>query len=76
MMAVLEGIISAVPEAVMTNISFMINLVQAAGIAILAYILFNLINFFFSRKREKELEKINKNLESIKRILNSQYKKK
>jgi beta-lactamase regulating signal transducer with metallopeptidase domain len=75
-MAVLEGIISAVPEAVMTNISFMINLVQAAGIAILAYILFNLINFFFSRKREKELEKINKNLESIKRILNSQYKKK
>ncbi len=75
-MAVLEGIISTIPEAVMTNISFMISLVQAAGIAILAYILFNLINFFFSRKREKELEKINKNLESIKRILNSQYKNK
>ena len=74
-MATTPDIVSALPPELVSNFSFIINILQAVGIAIVVYILFNLINFFFSRRREKELKKINENLEAIKKLLAIQSKK-
>jgi len=74
-MATPPDLISALPPEIINNFSFIINILQAVGIAIGVYIIFNLINFFFSKRREKELKKINENLEAIKKLLARQSKK-
>lgn len=74
-MAVTEELLSTIPPEVVDNFSFLMNIFQAVGIAIGVYIIFNIINFFFSRRREKELKKMNENLEEIKKLLASQNKK-
>ncbi|MFH1365270.1 MAG: hypothetical protein ABIH28_01655 [archaeon] len=75
-MAVAQDLVSSLPVDLANNLSFLANILQALGIAIVFYILFNIIGFFFSRRREKKLEKISKNLEAIKRLLIAQSKRK
>jgi len=74
-MALAQDIASSIPLELAGNISFLVNILQALGVAILLYVIFNIINIFLSRKKEKEIKKISENLESIKKILVSQSKK-
>jgi len=64
-----EELLSAVPSEMISNISFLVNILQALGVAILVYIIFNTISLIMARKKQKELKKINDNLEAIKRLL-------
>ena len=74
-MALTQDLASSIPLELAGNISFLVNILQALGVAILLYVIFNIINIFLSRKKEKEVKKISENLESIKKILVSQSKK-
>lgn len=68
-MADATEILSSVPPEIAGNITFLVNIFRALGVAILVYIIFSLINVLLSRRKEKEIKKINENLEDIKRIL-------
>jgi mannose/fructose/N-acetylgalactosamine-specific phosphotransferase system component IIC len=74
-MAVAQDLVSSVPMELANNLSFLVNILQALGIAILLYIIFSTINIILSRKKEKEIKKISENLEIIKRLLVSKSKK-
>ena len=58
------------------KLGFLINLFQAVGFFIIAYVIINLINIFFNRKRTRQIEKINEKLEEIKGILSKISSKK
>ncbi|MBU2104147.1 MAG: hypothetical protein KKF67_00005, partial [Nanoarchaeota archaeon] len=70
-----QDIVSSIPSELVNNLSFLVNILQALGVAILLYIIFNVINIFFSKRKEKEIKKISENLEIIKKLLVSQSKK-
>jgi hypothetical protein len=74
-MAVAQDIASSIPNEMVNNLSFLVNILQALGVAILLYIIFSIINLIIARKKEKEVKKISENLEIIKKLLVSQSKK-
>jgi hypothetical protein len=74
-MAVPEEIVSSIPVELVNNLSFLVNILQALGVAILLYVIFNVINIILSRKKEKEIKKISENLEVIRKLLMSKQKK-
>ena len=53
------------PEVLVKDLSFLATLFQAVGGLIIVYIIFNIINLRFVKKRQRELEKIRKLLETI-----------
>ncbi|MDP2628983.1 MAG: hypothetical protein Q8P15_03745 [Nanoarchaeota archaeon] len=60
------------PELVQILIDKVSNLTtffQAVGGIILAYLIFSAVNLWINRKKKKEMEKINNNLEDIKKLL-------
>jgi uncharacterized membrane protein len=61
-----EDILYSIPQEVIGNLSSLITILQALGVAIIVYITFSIINLFFTRKRDKELKKISENIEIIK----------
>jgi len=67
-------ILYAVPNELVNNLSFIVNVLQAVGVAILVYVIFNIINLFLARKKQREIQKINENLEDIKKILKGKKK--
>jgi signal transduction histidine kinase len=75
-MAIPADVLYTAPNEIVNNLSFLVNILQAVGIAIGVYIIFNTINFFLNRKKQKEIVKINKNLEDIKRLLAKNSKRK
>ena len=64
-----DGIVSFLPQELIGSAGLLINILQALGISIIIYVIFFIINTIFNRKKEKELEKINQNLEEIKNLL-------
>jgi signal transduction histidine kinase len=75
-MATPEEILSAIPSDWISNLSFFTNILRAVGVAIGIYILFNVFSLLLNRKKHKEMEKINKNLEEIKKLLTKNSKRK
>ncbi len=57
-----EDLIYAIPSGLLT-------LFKALGWAIIFYVIFNIINMFLNKKKNKQVEQINKNLEEIKKLL-------
>jgi len=63
---VIENISNIIlPDVLIKDLSFLATLFQAVGGLIIVYIVFNIINLKFVRKRQKELEKIRSLLETI-----------
>ena len=56
-------------ENLINQISNLTTFLQAIGGLILLYIIFNIVNAVINRKKKKQLEEINKNLEDIKILL-------
>ncbi|MBU0957903.1 MAG: hypothetical protein KKF56_03800 [Nanoarchaeota archaeon] len=63
------NITNYIPESVLHNIDFLITMLQALGIIILAYLVFNVISLIMQRKRLKELKEINQRLIRIEKKL-------
>jgi len=59
----------AFSDALLNKASNLIILFQAIGGLIIAYIVFNVINLFWNRKKTKEMEKMRHLLEQINRKL-------
>ena len=68
-MAVSGEILTSLPPEVVHNIAELTFALQALGGILLLYFIFNIVNMILSRKRNREIEQINKNLEQIKRLL-------
>ena len=62
-------IVSALPAELVGRIDFLVTILQALGGFIILWIIFNIISVFMSRKKNKEINKINENLEKIIRLL-------
>jgi uncharacterized membrane protein YqgA involved in biofilm formation len=63
---VIENISNIIlPDSLVKDLSFLATLFQAVGGLIIVYIVFNIINLKFVKKRQKELEKIRSLLETI-----------
>ena len=56
------------------QISSLTTFIQAIGGLILLYLIFNIINAVINRNKKKEIEKINKNLQDIKKLLKKKKK--
>ena len=63
------------PEEFMNSLSNFVDILQALGIVVLVYLIFNIINLFINRKKRDEMKKINENLEDIKKLLSKKNKK-
>jgi lysylphosphatidylglycerol synthetase-like protein (DUF2156 family) len=61
-------------ENLINQISNLTTFIQALGGVIVIYLVFNIINIIISRKKNKELNKINENLEQIKELLRKKNK--
>jgi len=68
-MNITNDLIYALPQELVERFSGLITILQALGLAIIFYIIFNVINTIINRKKKKEISLINKNLEEIKIIL-------
>lgn len=69
----LEGNLTyLVTEEVINKISNFTHYLEAIGILVLGYLVFNIINMIINRKKRNELKKINENLEDIKKLLSKQ----
>lgn len=64
-----EEFIYAVPEALEGPVKWVLYIIGTAGIFVILYIVFGIVNALLNRKKKKELEKVNQNLEEIKSIL-------
>jgi beta-lactamase regulating signal transducer with metallopeptidase domain len=65
----IENLSDVALENLINSISNLTTFIQAIGGVILIYLVFNIINAIFNRKKRNELREINKNLEEIKKIL-------
>jgi peroxiredoxin family protein len=75
-MVVNETLVYILPEELVTEMSGLINILEAVGIAVFVYVVFSIINALLHRKRNKGLKLINENLEDIKAILSKTKRKK
>jgi len=69
---VIENISNAVsflPAELVGRIDFLITILQALGWFIIFWVIFNIISAIMNRKKNKEIKKINENLEDIKKLL-------
>lgn len=73
-MNITNDLIYTVPQELVEKFSELITVLQALGLVIIFYIIFNTINIIINRKKKKEISLINKNLEEIKKILKNKKK--
>jgi|TARA_Y100000034_G_scaffold127309_1_gene179907 threonine/homoserine/homoserine lactone efflux protein len=66
---VIEDLIINIPESLIGSVKVLIYIIQAAGILIIAYLIYFTIQTFLSKKRLNAIEKISKDVNEIKRIL-------
>ena len=66
---VIQNLSDIAVENLVNSVSNLTTFLQAIGGLILLYIIFNIINAVINRKKGKQLEKINENLEEIKKLL-------
>ncbi|MBU0894119.1 MAG: hypothetical protein KKF48_01425 [Nanoarchaeota archaeon] len=67
-----ESLIYALPQELVGKVSVLLTILQALGGVIILYVIFGVISLVINRKKNKQIELINKNLEEIKVLL---YKK-
>ncbi len=64
-------LIYSVPQELIDKAGFLINILQALGIVIIFYIIFNIINIIINKDKKRQLEQINLHLIEIKKLLSS-----
>jgi len=64
-------LIYSVPQELIDKAGFLINILQALGIVIIFYIVFNIINLMINKDKKRQLEQINLHLIEIKKLLSS-----
>jgi len=72
-----NGVGSILPPELLSRMGSLITILEAVGLMIIVYIIFNLINTFLNRRKTKEIKllgqemkRVNKNLNDLKRIMN------
>ena len=73
-MALEANLTYIIPTELISSISNFTHYLEAIGILIIGYLVFNIINAILNRKKRNELRKINKNLEDIKKLLSKKRK--
>ena len=63
-------------EVLVNNVASLTKMFQAIGGVILAYIIFNVINTIFNKKKRNELRRIRKMIENINRNVSKLVNKK
>ena len=71
---VAEEVITAIPPELIKELYTLNIFVQALGGILIFYILFNIVDVVLARRKNKQLVKINKNLDEINRLLNKKRK--
>ena len=66
---VLGNEIYEIPKELINKFSGIVNLLQAFGIIIAIYLIISIINMFVNKRRTKEIIKIGKDVEDIKKLL-------
>ncbi len=66
---VVENLTTILPDELIRDLQFLANFFIAIGGFIIAYIVFNIINVVWNRKRLKEIKKIKELLEEINKKL-------
>lgn len=64
-----EEVVWAVPDALQGTVETVLWIIGTVGIFVILYIIFAIINSVLNRKKQKELKRINQNLEDIKLLL-------
>ena len=64
-----EDLIYAIPEKIVEGFSGLISILKVVGFVVIFYVIFSIINALLYRKKNKEIKKINDNLEEIKILL-------
>jgi len=64
------NITNYIPESVLHNIDFLITMLQALGIIIIAFFIFNIWNLIIAWRRLKEIKSMNERLIRIENKLN------
>lgn len=67
----MAGDVLSIPDALVGNVELLIGILQALGIFVIIYIIFNVVNTIINRKKKTEMKKMNENLEEIKKLLTS-----
>jgi len=68
-MAINDSLIYAIPPEIVGKLEGLIFVLKTLGWAIVVYVIFSIINMMINRKKNKEFQLMNKNLEDIKYLL-------
>ncbi|MBU2562508.1 MAG: hypothetical protein KKF68_02500 [Nanoarchaeota archaeon] len=64
-----------VTQELIDQMSFLVKFFQALGGLIILYVIFNITNMILNRKKKRQLQKINENLDEIKKLLSKGTRK-
>ncbi len=65
----INATLAQLPTALLSRVSHLITLFQAVGGFIIAYIVFNIVNIFWNKKKADETKKMRELLEQINKKL-------
>lgn len=68
-MMVLSNLNGNLPENLISQISWLVTILQAVGGFIMLYIIFNIVNTLINKKRLKQIDEITNYLKRIEKIL-------
>ena len=63
------AVLAALPQEVIQNIGLLVTILQAAGLFFILYLIFNIINTFINRRRQKDIKHIAEDVSEIKKLL-------
>lgn len=66
---IIANISEILPPSILENINFLLRIIQAVGVAIIVYIIFQIISLIMRRREQRLYRDMNKNLEEIKKLL-------
>ena len=64
-----QEILSVFPQEIISNLTLLITILQAVGIFFIIYLVFNIINTFINKKRQKDIQHIREDVSEIKSLL-------
>jgi len=68
-----QTLIYSLPPELANRLSFLITILQAVGIMVIIYLVFNVINWRINKRKRRELTEINNNLKDIKKLLQGNF---
>ena len=71
-----ESLAYVLPTEIVSKISLLMTILQAVGIMVIIYLIFNIINWRINKRKRAELTQINNTLVEIKDLLKAQNPKK